>query len=198
SEERAGVKVELYLVVLMKNTGPFTFKAMQVGVASAMVLFLDLKYVEKGLAEGNRFMHMVWTKGHVLRRKSTFDPAFALGDIDWKQECERADKLWKRGKIVLDNLVSTAKDAQPLFADTGLLILRNILEIGAHSFLRVAVGYIPKAKNLDELLDWTRVVGEQVVDYLLDQSGMRGQMLHLILHPKTLWWDQDLLDSLEE
>src|SRR5690606_38457805 len=81
---------------------------------------------------------------------------------------------------------------------TGLLMLRNILEIGAHSFLRVAVGYIPKTKNLSELLDWTRVVGGQVVDYLLDESGLRGQMLHLILHPKTLWWNPDLLDSLEE
>ncbi|PRD50765.1 hypothetical protein [Sphingobacterium gobiense] len=197
-EERAGVKVELYLVVLMKNTGPFTFKTMQVGVASAMVVFLDLKYAEKGLAEGNRFIQMVWTKGHVLRRKSTFDPAFALGDIDWQQEWERTDQLWKRGKTVLDNVVSTAKDAQPLFMDTGLLMLRNILEIGVHSFLRVAVGYIPKTKNLDELLDWTRVVGGQVVDYLLDESGLRGQMLHLMLHPKTLWWNPDILDTLEE
>ncbi|TYR37056.1 hypothetical protein FXV77_07740 [Sphingobacterium phlebotomi] len=198
NEERAGVKVELYLVVLMKNTGPFTFKTMQMGVASAMVVFLDLQYVERGLAEGNRFMHMVWTKGSVLRRKSTFEPAFDLGDIDWQQEGERADKLWKRGKTVMDNLVSTARDAQPLFADTGLLLLRNILEIGANSILRVAVGYIPKTKNLDELLDWTRVVGGQVVDYLLDESGLRGQMLHLMLHPKTLWWNPDLLDSLEE
>ncbi len=198
AEERAGGKVELYLVVLMKNTGPFTFKTMKVGVASALVVFLDLKYVEKGLAEGNRFMHMVWTKGAVMRRKSTFEPAFNLGDIDWKQEGERADKLWKRGKTVMDNLVSTARDAQPLFADTGLLILRNILEIGAHSFLRVVVGYIPKAKNLDELLDWTRVVGGQVVDYLLEESGIRGQMLHLMLHPKSVWWNPDLLDSLEE
>ncbi|HLT86616.1 MAG TPA: hypothetical protein VKZ57_03440 [Sphingobacterium sp.] len=198
SEERADVKVELYLVVLMKNTGPFTFKTMQMGVASAMVVFLDLQYVERGLAEGNRFMQMIWTKGSVLRRKSTFDPAFAIGDIDWQQEGERADKLWKRGKTVMDNLVSTARDAQPLFADTGLLLLRNILEIGANSILRVVVGYIPKTKNLDELLDWTRVVGGQVVDYLLDESGLRGQMLHLMLHPKTLWWNPDLLDSLEE
>src|SRR5690606_11652975 len=198
SEERADVKVELYLVVLMKNTGPFTFKTMQMGVASAMVVFLDLQYVERGLAEGNRFMQMIWTKGSVLRRKSTFDPAFAIGDIDWQQEGQRADKLWKRGKTVMDNLVSTARDAQPLFADTGLLLLRNILEIGANSILRVVVGYIPKTKNLDELLDWTRVVGGQVVDYLLDESGLRGQMLHLMLHPKTLWWNPDLLDSLEE
>src|SRR5690606_18222405 len=115
NEERADVKVELYLVVLMKNTGPFTFKTMQVGVASAMVVFLDLRHVEKGLAEGNRFVHTVWTKGLVLRKKSTFDPAFALGDIDWRQEWERADTIWKRGKTVLDNVVSTAKDAHPLF-----------------------------------------------------------------------------------
>src|SRR5690606_37970691 len=188
----------LYLVVLMKNTGPFTFKTMQVGVASAMVVFLDLKYVERGLAEGNRFVHTVWTKGHVLRRKSTFEPAFELGDIDWRQEGERADKLWKRGKTVLDNVVSTAKDAQPLFVDTGLLMLRNMLEIGVHSFLRIAVGYIPKTQSLIELLDWTRVVGGQVVDYLLDESGLRRQMLHLVLHPKTLWWNPDILDSLEE
>lgn len=197
-EERAGVKVELYLVVLMKNTGPFTFKTMQVGVARAMVVFLDLKYVERGLAEGNRFVHTVWTKGHVLRRKSTFEPAFELGDIDWRQEGERADKLWKRGKTVLDNLVSTARDARPLFIDSGLLMLRHILEIGAHSFLRVAIDYIPKTKNLDELLDWTDVVGRQLSDYLLDKSEIQGQMLHLILHPKTLWWNPDILDSLEE
>lgn len=198
SEERAGVKVELYLVVLMKNTGPFTFKTMQVGVASALVVFLDLKYVEKGLAEGNRFVHTVWTKGLVLRRKSTFEPAFELGDIDWQQEWELTDKIWKRSKTVLINLVSTARDAQPLFIDSGLLLLRNMLEIGAYSFLRVAIGYIPKTKNLDELLDWTGVVGRQLSDYLLDKSKIHGQMLHLILHPKTLWWNPDILDSLEE
>ncbi|SFS69917.1 hypothetical protein [Sphingobacterium wenxiniae] len=198
TSEESGVKVELYLVVLMKNTGPFTFKTMQVGMARAMVVFLDLPYVEKGLAEGNRFVHTMWTKGHVLRRKSTFKPSFDLGDIDWKQEWERADKLWKSGKAVMDNLISTVRGAQPLFADTGILLLRNIIEIGIHSFLRVASGYLPKAKNLDELMDWTRVVGGQVVDYLLDESGLRGQMLHLMLHPKTLWWNPDLLDSLEE
>ncbi|PRD46042.1 hypothetical protein [Sphingobacterium haloxyli] len=197
-EERAGVKVELYMVVLMKNTGPFTFKTMQVGVASAMLVFLDLKYVEKGLAEGNRFMHAAWTKGHVLRRKSTFDPTFALGNIDWQQEWERAEKTWKQGKLVIDNLVCTTKNAHPLFADTGLLMLRNLLEIGAHSFLRIAVGHIPKTQSLIELLDWTRVVGGQLSDYLLDKSEIQGQMLHLILHPKTLWWNPDILDSLEE
>src|SRR5690606_25610191 len=174
----------LYLVVLMKNTGPFTFKTMQVGVASAMVVFLDLKYVERGLAEGNRFVHTVWTKGHVLRRKSTFEPAFELGDIDWRQEGERADKLWKRGKTVLDNVVSTAKDAQPLFVDTGLLMLRNMLEIGAHSFLRVAIDYIPKTKNLDELLDWTDVVGRQLSDYLLDEAGFEGKWCTPFFIPK--------------
>src|SRR5690606_6526214 len=52
-----GVKVELYLVVLMKNTGPFRFKTMQVGVTGAMIVYLDLNYVERKLAEGDRFVH---------------------------------------------------------------------------------------------------------------------------------------------
>src|SRR5690606_28842500 len=81
-----GVKVELYLVVLMKNTGPFRFKTMQVGLASAMIVYLDLNYVERKLAEGDRFVNTVWTKGHVLRRKSTFEPNFVVGEVDWKKE----------------------------------------------------------------------------------------------------------------
>lgn len=192
-----GVKVELYLVVLMKNTGPFRFKCTQIGIASAMILFLDLGYVERKLAEGDRFVNTVWTKGHVLRKKSTFEPSFVVNEVDWKVEVERAEKIWKRGKVVIDNLVNTTNDAQPLFVDTGILLLRNIMEIGVHSFLQVAVGAVPKTKNLDELLDWTGVIDRQLLEYLLEKSGIRGQVMHFVLHPKCVWWDEMALDFLK-
>lgn len=193
-----GIKVELYLVVLMKNTGPFRFKCMEVGVAGAMILYLDLGYVERKLAEGDRFVHTMWTKGHVLRKKSTFEPNFVVKEVDWKSEYEELEKIWKRGKVVIDNLMNTANDAHPLFVDTGVLLLRNILEIGVYSFLRVAAGFVPKTKNLDELLDWTGMIDRQLLDYLFEKSGIRGQAMHFVLHPKRVWWDDVLLDSIEE
>lgn len=193
-----GIKVELYLVVLMKNMGPFRFKCLQVGVASAMIVYLDLGYVERKLAEGDRFVHTMWTKGHVLRKKSTFEPNFVVKEVDLKGEYEELEKIWKRGKVVIDNLVSTANGAHPLFVDTGVLLLRNILEVGVYSFLRVAAGFVPKTKNLDELLDWTGMIDRQLLDYLFEKSGIRGQVMHFVLHPKRVWWDDVLLDSIEE
>lgn len=198
SSDTPGIKVELYLVVIMKNTGPFHFKCMQVGVASAMILYLDLGYVERKLAEGGRFVHTLWTKGHVLRRKSTFKPDFKIEEVDWKGEWERADAIWKRGRTVIDNLVNTAKNADSLSVDTGILILRNIMEIGVNSFLNVSIGFIPKAKNLVELTDWSGVVDGHLLEYLLDKNKLKSQMLHLILHPKCVWWEDVLLDSYEK
>ena len=110
----AGAKVELYLVVLMNNKGPFHFKRLQLGVASAMVVYLNTKTVQKNLEEGNRFYHTLWTKGRVLRRKSTFEPSFDLADIDWQSEHERAEKTWRNAKACMGNLNELFQNAPEL------------------------------------------------------------------------------------
>src|SRR3546814_7169529 len=88
----------------MNNKGPFHFSSMQVGEASAMVVYLNTKTVQKNLAEGNRFFHMLWTKGRVLRGKSTFEPSFDVAGIDWKAEHDRVEKNGQNAKACMSNL----------------------------------------------------------------------------------------------
>src|SRR5690606_21848806 len=40
-DPEGGSKVELYLVAIMNNKGPFNFRALQVGAASALVVYIN-------------------------------------------------------------------------------------------------------------------------------------------------------------
>lgn len=181
-----GVKVELYLVVLMKNTGPFRFKCIQVGVASAMMVFLDLGYVERKLAEGDRFVHTVWTKGRVLRKKSTFEPNFIVGEVDWKGEYEEVEKILKRPRYVLTDS-HICLEVQSVENEINYCVLKSILEAVVISYLRCAVGYIPKDVPLRHLIDWTGVSSRQLIEFLYPKSELEHVQLELFLHPEKMW-----------
>src|SRR5690606_27054001 len=150
-ESEGGSKVELYLVVLMNNKGPFHFRCIQVGEASAMVVYLNTKTVQKNLAEGNRFFHTLWTNGRVLRRKSTFNPSFDVVGVDLKARYERVEKTWQNAKACMGNLNELIQNAAVLKLDTCFLLLRNLLELGVNTYLRCAVGFVPYGVDLAEL-----------------------------------------------
>ena len=183
-----GSKVELYLVAIMNNKGPFTFRTLQVGVASAMVVYLNTKTVQNKLAEGNRFFHTFWTKGRVLRRKATFAPSFDVAAVDWKAEHERAEKMWRNAKACMSNLNALIQDVPALKLDTCFLLLRNLLEVGVSTYLRCTVGFVPYGVDLGDLIDWSSVTGRKLLDFIYPTSEMEKARTQLILSPHTVWW----------
>lgn len=187
-DSEGGSKVELYLVVLMNNKGPFHFRCMQVGEASAMVVYLNTKTVQKNLAEGNRFFHTLWTKGRVLRKKSTFESSFELADVDRKAEYERVEKTWQNAKACMGNLNELIQSAPSLKLDTCFLLLRNLLEMGISTYLRCAVGFVPYGVDLAELIDWSGVTGRKLLDFVYPASEIETARTQLILSPHTVWW----------
>lgn len=183
-----GSKVELYLVVVMNNKGPFHFRTMQVGVASAMVVYVNTKTVQKNLAEGNRFFHTFWTKGRVLRRKATFAPSFDVTTVDWKAEYEHIEKKWRNAKACMGNLNALIQDAPALKLDTCFLLLRNLLEMGVSTYLRCAVGFVPYGVDLGDLIDWSSVACRKLLDFIYPASEIETARMQLILSPHTVWW----------
>ncbi|WP_257666676.1 HEPN domain-containing protein [Parapedobacter tibetensis] len=187
-DEKGGSKVELYLVVLMKNTGPFHFRCMKVGVASAMVVYLNEQYVKKKLAEGGRFVHTLWTKGWVLRKKSTFEPSFAVAEVDWNTEYVRISEVRENAKTCMDNLNAVIQNTANLKLDTGLLLLRNLLEIGVNTYLQCAVGFMPTRLHISELLDWSGIATMKLIDYFHPKSDVEKERLRLAVIPEFVWW----------
>lgn len=183
-----GSKVELCLVAIMNNKGPFNFRALQVGAASALVVYINTKTIEKKLLEGNRFFHTLWTKGRVLRRKATFEPAFEMAAVDWKGEYEQVEKIWRNGKACMDNLNTLIQGAPELKLDTCFLLLRNLLEMGVNTYLRCAVGFIPYGLDLGDLIDWSSVTGRKLLDFIYPASEIETARMKLILSPHTVWW----------
>ncbi|WP_353125334.1 HEPN domain-containing protein [Parapedobacter pyrenivorans] len=192
SEERVDQngdsKVELYLAVLMNNKGPFHFRCMQVGEASAMVVYLNVNSIKKKLAEGNRFIHTLWTKGRALRKKKTFDLSFELGAVDWKAEYEQVEKTWRNAKACMGNLNELIQKAPALKLDACLLLLGNLLQLGVHTYLRCAVGYVPYNVPLAELIDWSGVTGRKLLDFVYPNSEIETTRMQLILNHEMVWW----------
>ena len=186
-----GTKVELYLVVLMKNKGPFNFKCKEQGVASAMVVYLNVDYVKKKLAEGDRFVHTLWTKGWVLRKKSTFTPSFTVNEVDWKREYEGAKLVWENAKGCMGNLNEVILETSDLMLDSGILLLKDLLEIGVHTYLQCAVGYIPKRLHLTELMDWSCITSTKLLDFTYPKSETERALLHLMFRPERIWWENE-------
>lgn len=187
-QQTDGSKVELYLAVLMKNKGPFHFKCVKAGLASGMVIYLNMDAVEKRLSEGNRFMHRLWTKGTVLRKKVNFSPDFVVAEVDWNAVHERVAEVWTNAKTCMQHVNQVIQHAEPLTLDAGLLLLRNMLEIGTRTYLRCLVGYVPKGISLAELVDWSGIAGLKLLDFVYPISNMSKVQLQLVLFPEMVWW----------
>jgi hypothetical protein len=190
-----GTKVELYLVVLMKNKGPFSFKCKGLGIAGAMVVYLNVDYVEKKLAEGDRFVHTLWTKGQVLRRKSTFFPSFRVAEVDWKAEYEQMERIWRNARTTMENIRKLIEKNDGMACDVGLQLLSDLLQVGLRTYLKCAVGFLPSKISLSEMFDWSRIVGRQIVDQISSDIEEDTRLLYLSLNPKQIWWQDQLMNE---
>ncbi|MFC6103498.1 HEPN domain-containing protein [Olivibacter domesticus] len=194
-EKKQGNKVELYLVLLMKNIGPYRFKAKQQGVASATIIYLNVDYVRQKLGEGDRFVHTLWTKGCLLRKKSTFSPSFTVADVDWKAEYESVKSILGNAIITMENLRDLIEKGGKIACDIGLLLLSDLLQIGVYTYLKCRVGFIPSKLSLLEVFGWTGVTGRQIFDRLTTDVEENMHLLHLSLHPKQIWWQDQLMNE---
>lgn len=194
-EKKQGNKVELYLVLLMKNTGPYRFKTKHQGVANATIIYLNVDFVKQKLGEGDRFVHTLWTRGCLLRKKSTFSPSFTVAKIDWKAEYESVKSILGNAIITMENLRDLIEKGGKMACDIGLLLLSDLLQIGIHTYLKCRVGFIPSKLSLLEVFGWTGVTGRQIFDRLTNDVEEDMRLLHLSLHPKQIWWQDQLMNE---
>ncbi|AIM35805.1 hypothetical protein KO02_03275 [Sphingobacterium sp. ML3W] len=192
------IKMELYLVVLTKKSLPFSFRRRHFGDVGASLVFLDLPYVEKHLAMGSRFVNIVWEKSYVLRQKSTFNSQLVPGEVDWSRKLEKIKVIADNAIAVMRNLLMTMTDAPLLMPDAALLLLRELHHIGIHTYLRCAIGFIPKNMDLQELMDWSAIASFEVIDGVLGGNEINKLILSIILKPNDIWWKSLAMDMDEK
>lgn len=184
-----GSKIELYLVIVMKNKGAYHFRCIRNGDASAMVLYLNENHLSKKLATGDRFAHALWTNGRVLRRKSTFEPTYATADVDWQAQYESASDRWKNAKACMQNINKAIQTSPLLKLDTGLLLLNNLLEVGVDTYLQLALGFVPHRLHVTERIDWSGVDTLKLIDFFNPKTSIELQRFHLAAVPEAVWWE---------
>lgn len=182
------LKVELYLVILTKKNSPFTFRRRHFGDVGASIIFLDLPYVERHMALGSRFVNIVWEKSWILRQKSTFNAQLVPGGVDWNRKLELVQVIVENAQAVMRNLLMTMTDSPLLMSDTALLLLRELHHIGIHTYLRCAIGFIPKNMNLQELIDWSAIASTEVSDGVLGGNELDKLMFSIMVKPEEIWW----------
>ncbi|MDH5828064.1 hypothetical protein [Sphingobacterium faecium] len=192
------IKMELYLVVLTKKSLPFSFRRRNFGDVGASLVFLDLPYVEKHLAMGSRFVNIVWEKSYVLRQKSTFNLQLVPGEVDWSRKLEKIKVIADNAIAVMRNLLMTMTDAPLLMTDTALLLLRELHQIGIYTYLRCAVGFIPKNMDLLELMDWSAIASFEVIDGVFGGNEINKLILSIIQKPDDIWWKNFTMDEKEK
>lgn len=193
-EEENGIKVELFLVVLTKRNSPYTFQIRKVGDVRASVVFLDLPYVEKQLTLGGRFVSIVWQKSWILRQKSTFNSQLVPRVIDWTAKFQKIKIISENAVVVMRNLLLTMTNSPLLMADTALLLLRELYSIGIQTYLRCAVGYIPKNTDLLDLMEWSAIASTDVIQGILNYNELDMLILSIILKPQEIWWKSVAMD----
>lgn len=194
AQEENGVKVELFLVVLTKRNSPYTFQIRKVGDVRASVVFLDLPYVEKQLTLGGRFVSVVWQKSWILRQKSTFNSKLVPVVVDWSAKFEKIKIISENAVVVMRNILMTITDSPLLMADTALLLLRELYSIGIQTYLRCAVGYIPKNTDLLDLMEWSAIASADVIQGILNDNELDMLILSIILKPQEIWWKSAAMD----
>lgn len=191
-------KVTLFLVVLTKRQSPFTFQIRKVGDVSASVVFLDLLYVEKHLALGSRFVNIVWEKSWVLRQKSTFNVPLVPGVVDWSNKLEKIKVISDNAIAVMRNVLKTITDSSLRLPDTSLILLRELHSIGIQTYLRCAVGFIPKNTDLLQLMDWSAITNTALLEGLVGDNELDKLILSIILKPHDIWWKSLKMDMDEQ
>jgi hypothetical protein len=194
ADEFDELQVELYLVVLTKKSLPFAFRRRHLGDVGAFLVFLDLPYVEKHLALGSRFVNIVWKKSWILRQKSTFNVQLVPGEVDWSRKLELVKRMSENAQTVMRNMLITLTNAPSLMPDTALLLLRELHHIGIHTYLRCAVGFIPKGAVLEELIDWSAIASIEVLDGVLGKNELDKLIFSILLKPEEIWWKSSTME----
>lgn len=85
-------------------------------------------------------------------------------------------------------------DSPLLMADTALLLLRELYSIGIQTYLRCAVGYIPKNTDLLDLMEWSAIASTDVIEGILNDNELDMLILSIILKPQEIWWKSAAMD----
>lgn len=181
-------ELEMHLVVLMKNRGPYRYREVRCGVVCMTMVFFDLSYVVRRLKEGGRFVNAVWKNGWLLRKKSTFDTPLVPVEIDWRERADRMDTLVCNAEASMKNLLMLIKDSPILMDDTGLLILHQLIDMSVRTYLKSAVGFIPEGVNLHTLIDWCAIADTQVIDFFFDWNEVEKKLFVLAMESQKILW----------
>ncbi len=181
-------ELEIHLVVLMKNRGPYRYREVRRGVVCVTMIFLEVSYVVKRMEEGGRFVNAVWKNGWLLRKKSTFDTALVPIEIDWKSKADRMDTLVCNAEASMKNLLSLIKGAPVLMDDTSLLLMHQLIDMSVRTYLKCVVGFIPDGVHLHTLMDWCAVADTQVIDFFFDWNEVEKKVLVLAMESQRVCW----------
>src|SRR5690606_11442409 len=105
---------------------------------------------------------------------------------------------WLNAKACMKNLDSVIQNIPSPMQDTALLLLRSLLEISVHTYLRCAAGYAPKDLGIVELINWSGILGRQLVNFVYPTSEAEQVRLRMMINPEIVWWQSlggGLLDT---
>jgi len=91
----------------------------------------------------------------------------------------------------MGNLNSVIQNTAALKHDIGLLLLRNLMEIGVYTYLQCVVGYVPKQLDLVELIDWSGITDRTLLDFLYPVSQTAAAHMDFVLNPERIWWHNE-------
>lgn len=186
--QKANAELEMHLVVLMKNRGPYRYREVRRGAVCVTLIFLEVSYVVKRLKEGGRFVNAVWKNGWLLRKKATFDTPLMPVDIDWKEKADRMDTMVCNAEASMKNLLMLIKDSPILMDDTSLLLLHQLIDMSVRTYLKCVVGFIPEGVNLHTLMDWCAIADTQVIDFFFDWNEVEKKVLILAMEAQRVCW----------
>lgn len=186
--QKPNEELEMHLVVLMKNRGPYRYREVRRGTVCVTLVFLDVSYVVKRLKEGGRFVNAVWKNGWLLRKKAIFDTPLEPVDIDWKGKADRIDTLVCNAEASMKNLLMLIKGSPILMDDTGLLMLHQLLDMSVRTYLKAVVGFIPEGVALHTLIDWCAIADTRVIDYLYTWSTVEKKVFILAMEAQRVCW----------
>ncbi|MGO3110097.1 MAG: hypothetical protein ACTIJ8_16675, partial [Sphingobacterium sp.] len=183
-------RVQLFLVAVVNNPGPFNFRMLYSGTAKAAIVFLSVSDLEQGLANADRFFNEFWTKGLVLRRKSRFRMEPASGQLDGEAEYTKTIAMWVEVEHRMRQMAQVVQRHQDKDMETATCLLSYLLEMGVRSYIRFTTGYLPKNVPLASVIGWSGVINQELNQFLA--SWKDPEQVELLLNPSRIWWQANV------
>ncbi|SJN19583.1 HEPN domain-containing protein [Sphingobacterium sp. JB170] len=183
-------RVQLFLVAVVNNPGPFNFRMLYSGTAKAAIVFLSVSDLEQGLANADRFFNEFWTKGLVLRRKSRFRMEPASGQLDGEAEYTKTIAMWVEVEHRMRQMAQVVQRHQDKDMETATCLLSYLLEMGVRSYIRFITGYLPKNVPLASVIGWSGVINQKLNQFLA--SWKDPEQVELLLNPSRIWWQANV------